>query len=166
MVAVISVGAYHFLAFSDVASLLEGTGIGLFLVTLWRQILWRPNLEVATKRLLHQQVKVSVFDSVSFNIDEALSINPFVVFVFGDFNVHHEGWVTYSGKTDRPAEVCYNFSSSNDLTEMVKFPTRISDCGSHRPALLDLFTFSDASICSTMAFPSLGNSDHVVVSCY
>ena len=33
------------------------------------------------------------------------------------------------------------------------------------PALLDLFIFSDTSICSTtMAFPSLGNSDHVVVS--
>ena len=29
---------------------------------------------------------------------------------------------------------------------------------------LDLFISSDASICSTMAFPPLGNSDHVVVS--
>ena len=34
----------------------------------------------------------------------------------------------------------------------------------HSPALLDLFLFFDASICSTMAFPTLGNSDHVVVS--
>ena len=32
------------------------------------------------------------------------------------------------------------------------------------PALLDLFISSDTSICSTMAFPPLGNSDHVVVS--
>ena len=47
---------------------------------------------------------------------------------------------------------------------MVKFPTRIPDCDSHSPALLDLFISSDASIFSTMAFPSLGNSDHVVVS--
>ena len=31
-------------------------------------------------------------------------------------------------------------------------------------ALLDLFLSSDASICSTMAFPPLGNSDHLVVS--
>ena len=29
---------------------------------------------------------------------------------------------------------------------------------------MDLFTFSDTSICSTMAFPPLGNTDHVVVS--
>ena len=35
---------------------------------------------------------------------------------------------------------------------------------SHSPALLDLFLSSDASICSTMAFLPLGNSDHVVVS--
>ena len=30
--------------------------------------------------------------------------------------------------------------------------------------LLYLLLFSDASICSTMAFPPLGNSNHVVVS--
>ena len=56
------------------------------------------------------------------------------------------------------------FSISNDLTQMVNFPTRTPDCDSHSPALLDLFISSDASICSTMAFPPLGNSDHVVVS--
>ena len=36
--------------------------------------------------------------------------------------------------------------------------------GSQTDALLDLFFSCDASICSTMAFPPLGNSDHVVVS--
>ena len=47
---------------------------------------------------------------------------------------------------------------------MVNFPTRIPDCDSHSPALLGFFLSSDASICSIMAFPPLGNSDHVVVS--
>ena len=47
---------------------------------------------------------------------------------------------------------------------MLNFPTRIPDCDSHSPALLDLFIYSDASIYSTMAFPLLGNSDHVIVS--
>ena len=47
---------------------------------------------------------------------------------------------------------------------MVNIPTRIPDCDSHSPALLDLFISSEASICSTMAFPPLGNSDHAVVS--
>ena len=45
---------------------------------------------------------------------------------------------------------------------MVNFPTRIPVCDSHSTALLDLFISFDASICSTMAFPPLGNSDHVV----
>ena len=81
-----------------------------------------------------------VFDCISSNIDEVLSINPSTnVFVFGDFNVHHKDWLTYSGGTDRPGELCYNFSISNDLTQMVNFPTRIPDCDSHSPALLDLF---------------------------
>ena len=53
---------------------------------------------------------------------------------------------------------------SNDLTQMVNFPTRIPVCESHSPALLNLFFSSDASICSTKAFPPLGKSDHVVVS--
>ena len=53
---------------------------------------------------------------------------------------------------------------SASLTQMVNFPTRIPDCDSHNPAILDLFSSSGASICSTMAFPPLQNSDHVVVS--
>ena len=107
----------------------------------------------------------TVFDSISSNIDEVLSINPSAnTFVFGDFNVHHKDWLTYSGGADRPGELCYNFSISNDLTQMVNFPTRIPDCDSHSPALLDLFLSSNTIICSTMAFPALGNSDHVFVS--
>ena len=57
-----------------------------------------------------------------------------------------------------------NFSISNDLTQVVNFPTRISDCDSHSPALLNLFISSDASICSTMTFPPLKSSGQVVVS--
>ena len=109
----------------------------------------------------------TVFDSISSNIDKVLSINPSAnVFVFGDFNAHHKDWLTYSGGTDQPGEHCYNFLVviSNDLTQLVNFPTRIPDCDFHSPALLDLFISSDASISSSMVFPPLGNSDHVVVS--
>ena len=102
-----------------------------------------------------------VFDSMSSNIDEALSNNPSAAFICGDFNVHHKDWLTYCGGTDQPGELYYNFSISNNLTQMVNlnFPIRIPVSDSHSPAL----SF-DASICSTMAFPSFGNSDHVVVS--
>ena len=54
------------------------------------------------------------------------------------------------------------FSISNNLTPMVNLPTRITDCDSHSPAFLDLFLSSDTSICSAMAFPLFGNSDHIV----
>ena len=47
---------------------------------------------------------------------------------------------------------------------MVNFPTCIPDYVSHSSSLLDLFLSSDTSICSKMAFPSLRNSDHIVVS--
>ena len=47
---------------------------------------------------------------------------------------------------------------------MVNFPTQIPDCDSHIPALLDIFLCSNTSICSTVNFPPLGNSDHVAIS--
>ena len=107
----------------------------------------------------------TVFDCISSNIGEVLSSNLSAnVFVFGDFNVHHKDWLTYSGGPDRSGEFCYNFSISNDLTQMVNFPTRIPDCDSHSPAFLDFFLSSNNSICSTMAFPPSESSDHVVVS--
>ena len=107
----------------------------------------------------------TVSASISSNIDEVLSINPSAsVVVFGVFNVHHKGWRTYYGGTDRPGELCYSFSISNDLTQRVNFPIQIPDCDSHSPSLLDFFLSSDASICCPMAFPPLVNFDHVVVS--
>ena len=81
-----------------------------------------------------------VFDTILSNAYEVLSNNPSAnVFIFGDFNVYHKDWITYSGGNDRPGEVFYKFSISNDLTEMVNFPTRIPDCDSHSSAPLDLF---------------------------
>ena len=75
----------------------------------------------------------TVSDSISSNIDEVLSMNPSAnAFVCGDFNVDNKDWLTYSGGTDRPGELCHNFSISNDLTQMFNFPIRISDCDSHQ----------------------------------
>ena len=107
----------------------------------------------------------NVFDSVSSDIDKILLINPSAnVLVFEDFNIHHKDWLTYSGGTDRPGEVRYNFSISNDLTQMVNFSTQIPDWFSQSCSFG--FDSSDASICSTMAFPQLGSYDHVVVTIF
>ena len=113
-------------------------------------IYWSPSSSLCT------------FYSISSNIDEVLSINLSAnEFVFGEFNINPKYWLTYSGRTDRPGEFCCNFSISNDLTQMVNFPTWIPDCDSHSPALLGLFISSDASICSTMAFTPLRNCEYV-----
>ena len=98
----------------------------------------------------------TVFDAIPSNIDELLSMDSSAhVFVFREFYTHYKDQLTYSGKTDRPDEHCYNLSISNNLTQMVNFLTRIPDCDSDTPALLDFFLSSDTSICSTMAFPLL-----------
>ena len=97
-----------------------------------------------------------VFDLISSNIDEVLSINLSAnVFMFGYFNVHHKDWLTYSAGTDRPGELCH---ISNDLTQMVNFPTWMSQSCSFG------FISSDTPIASAMAFSPLGNSNHVVAS--
>ena len=80
------------------------------------------------------------FDSISSNIDKVLLINPSAnLFIFGDFNVHHKDWLVHSGGADRSGELCYIFSISNDLTQMLNFPTRIPDSDSHSPGLLNFF---------------------------
>ena len=106
-----------------------------------------------------------VFDSISSNIDEVLSINPSAnVFAFGDVIVYHnKDWLTYSVGTDGPGELCYIFLSQMTSLRWLTFLLG-SQTDSLSPALLDLLISSDASICSTMAFPPWGNSDHVVVS--
>ena len=45
-----------------------------------------------------------------------------------------------------PIDLVNSVIISNDLTQMVNFPTRVPDCDSHSPALLNLFISSDTSI--------------------
>ena len=54
------------------------------------------------------------FYSTSSNIMFSRSTH-LLMFIFGDFNVHHKDWLTYSGKTDRPGELSYNFLSQTTL---------------------------------------------------
>ena len=94
----------------------------------------------------------TVFDAISSNTDEVLSINPSSnVFVFGDFNIHHREWLTYSGRTDTPGIFVVNFLGSLTVALTVLLFWNLS---------------FDASICSTIVLPPLGYSDHVVVSVF
>ena len=56
-------------------------------------------------------------------------------------------------------------NSAQNLNNL-NFATWIPDSGFHSPALLDFFLSSGASICSTIACPSLENADPVVVSVF
>ena len=61
-----------------------------------------------------------VFYSISSNIDDVLSINPSAnVFVFGDFNIHHKDWVTYSHS---PAVLDVFLSSGASICSTMAFP--------------------------------------------
>ena len=56
------------------------------------------------------------------------------------------------------------FLSQTNLLRCLTFLLGSLTFDSHSPALLDLFLSSDASICSTMAFPPLKKSVHAFVS--
>ena len=58
---------------------------------------------------------------ISSKIDEVFLINASAVFAFGDFNVHRRDWLIYSGGTDWPGELCYNFSQITFL-KWLTFP--------------------------------------------
>ena len=48
----------------------------------------------------------TVLGSILFDINEVLWINiSAYLFVFGDFNIHHKDWLTYSGRADRAGEL-------------------------------------------------------------
>ena len=114
----------------------------------------------------------TVFDAVLSNIDEALLIDPSAnAFVFGDFNFHHKDSSTFSGGTDTIGELCCNACNcfyynaiihfiifiifkaaviSNNIIQMVNFPTWVPVCDSLGPALLDLIIYFDPTVCSAV----------------
>ena len=73
---------------------------------------------------------------------------PWMMLSQSDFNTqHHNDWLTYSVGTDRPGELCYNVSISNDFAQMVNFPTQIPVCDSPSFAFLDLYlSYSSLSL--------------------
>ena len=92
-----------------------------------------------------------IFNSVSSNIDEVLSINlSGNVFVFGDFDRPNE----LCCKFDRPSELCCKFAISNDLG-IIWLTILLGSLIVALTFLLILIYF---------LLTPLANSDHVVVS--
>ena len=87
------------------------------------------------------------------------SVNPSVNALGpADFKVNNKDWLICSSWSVRPCILCYSFSFSNDITQMINFFARITGCNFFG------FVSSDPTVCSTVDFPPLENSDHVTVS--
>ena len=97
-----------------------------------------------------------IFDTIPSHIDEVFSINLSTnVVVFGNFNVHHRAYLTYSGRTDGPNKPFYN------LTQMVNFFTRIPDCDTQSCSFELFFSYASMFYCG---FHCIGEFDVVSVS--
>ena len=105
-----------------------------------------------------------VFDAISSNIDKVLLINSSANgFVFGDFNVNHKDWLTYSMELIDLVDSVIIFLSQ--ITLLIWLTFLLGSLTVPLTVLLFWIYFSsDASICSTMAFPQFGNSDHVFIA--
>ena len=105
-----------------------------------------------------------VFDSISSNISEVLSIYPSTnVFIFGDFIIHHKDWLIYSGGTDRFGKLWYNFSPTTllrGLNFLFKSQTFILIV---QLFWICFFLLILVFVLQCVSF-QLGNSDHVAVS--
>ena len=103
----------------------ERLPLGLISRKLYRLLLMFSTVFTSLSVLLLFPLLITFFIFVYSFLFYFISINPSAnVFVFGDFNIHHKDWLTYSGGTDQPGELCYNFSISNDLTQTVNFTTQ------------------------------------------
>ena len=73
-----------------------------------------------------------VFDSISSNIDEVLLLLMCLSLETLTFIIRTGLLILME-----PIDLVNSVIISNNLTQMVNFPTHIPDCGPHSPALLD-----------------------------
>ena len=97
-------------------------------------------------------------------MEHILSSSPFSeIIILGDFNVHHSLWLS-SNKTDTAGELALNFALDNHLVQLVQTPTHIPDRHGDFPNILDLFLTTHPKPYSVDILPSLGKSDHALIS--
>ena len=114
------------------------------------------------------------FTSLSVLLLLPLSITFFVLInnfwfaflVFWDFNVHHKDWLTYSRGNIDLLNYVITFLSQMTLLRWLTFLLVSLTVNLTVLLFLHVFIYSDASICSILAFSPLGNSDHVFVSIF
>ena len=77
--------------------------------------------------------------SISCNIDDVLSINLSAnIFVFGDLNIHHKDWLTYSRGTDWLVNSAIIFLSEMTLLRWLTFLLKSQPSYKSKPILTDV----------------------------
>ncbi|MPC08427.1 hypothetical protein E2C01_001016 [Portunus trituberculatus] len=90
-----------------------------------------------------------------------LAQNRTKISILGDFNVHHQLWLSPS-LTDHLGELAFNFTILHDLEQLVQHPTHIPDHLGDTP--IDLFLTSKPSAYALTLSSPLGSSDHNLIS--
>jgi len=83
--------------------------------------------------------------------------------ILGDFNVHHQLWVS-SSSTDEPSAQAFSFAILYDVEQLVQHPTHIPDHLGDTPNILELFLTSNPSAYLVKLFSPLSSSDHYLIS--
>ena len=82
-----------------------------------------------------------------------------VLFSFGSSTFYP----LHSHTTDVAGLFCLEFAMAQYLTQIVDFPTHISNRDDHQPYLLDLFLCFNPDFCTVTSHPPLRKFDHMVV---
>ena len=107
-------------------------------------------------------------DSDFFNVlsNQILQLNPQPndeIVLLGDFNVHNNTWLHFSGNTNTAGIECEAFASTHNFTQLIDFPTRIPDTLNHNSHTLDLFLTNFPQSYNIESLPPIGSSDHLLI---
>ena len=85
--------------------------------------------------------------------------------LLGDYNVHHREWLN-SNITNQAGSAAYEFETLNSLNQLIIGSTRIPDNSLQlpSPSPLDIFLTTHPTQYTVNTNPSLGNSDHILLS--
>ncbi|KAL7644661.1 UNVERIFIED_CONTAM: hypothetical protein RMT77_004202 [Armadillidium vulgare] len=85
------------------------------------------------------------------------------IIILGNFKVHHRQWLS-SSSHDTDCERAFHFVIQNDLEQLVQLPTHIPDRLGDETNILDLFLTYNSYPYTVKLFPTLGSSDHLLIS--
>ena len=107
-------------------------------------------------------------DSDFFNVlsDKILQLNLLPsdeLLLLGDFNIHNNSWLSFSGNTNPAGLECEAFATTHNLTQLIDFPTRIPDNIDHNPHTLDLFLTNLPHLYTIEPLLPICSSDHILL---